>query len=117
MNINARSIRRLAMVSSLLVIGVTAGTVVSAAEPAGSTLRVQLADLDLSTPGGRDSAYERLHRAARAVCHRASEAEDLGRQIHVAACIDRLMAQASATVQQLASRGQMIQVARLSDGK
>ena len=117
MNINTRSIRRLAVLCAVLAAGLTATAVVSAAEPAGSSMRVQLTDLDLSTQGGRDTAYERLHQAARSVCHRVSEAADLGRQIHVAACIDRMMAQADVTVQQLAARSGRIQVARLSDGK
>jgi UrcA family protein len=112
MNINALSIGRVVVVSTLLAFGVTAWSVASATGLASSSMRVQLKDLDLSTPGGRQIANDRLRQAARAVCYRVSDPEDLGRDIHIAACVDRVMAQANITVQQLASRSESIQVAK-----
>jgi UrcA family protein len=111
MNINALSIRRLAVVSSLAVLGMTAAGVVSAGGIQSSSIQVQLADLDLSTPAGRQSAYERVRQAARNACYRVSDVDDVGRSIHIAACTDRLMAKANVTLGQLASQSESIKVA------
>jgi UrcA family protein len=111
MNINAPSIRRIAAVSSLVVFSMTAYHSVPAVARDSGSIHIQLADLDLSTPVGRQTAYDRLHQAARIVCSRASDPLDLGRQIHTAACIDRTMAKAAASLAQLVERSEAIQVA------
>jgi UrcA family protein len=111
MNINAPSIRRLAAVSSLVVFSMMAFHSVPAVARDSGSIHVQLADLDLRTSGGRQTAYDRLHQAARIVCWRASDPLDLGRQIHTAACIDRTMAKATASLAQLVERSEAIQVA------
>jgi UrcA family protein len=111
MNIHAPSIRRIAAVSSLVVFSTMAcHSAPTAARDSGS-IHVQLANLDLSTSVGRQTAYDRLHQAARIVCSRASDPLDLGRQIHTAACIDRTMAKATASLAQLVERSEAIQVA------
>ncbi len=112
MNINA--IRRLAVASSLVIFGMTAWCVATASGLETSSMHVQLMDLDLTTPGGRQIAYDRVHRAADTVCSRVSDHEDLGRQPHVVACIDRVMAKANLALEQLASRSESIQVAKSS---
>ena len=111
MNINALSIRRLAAVSSLVVLGMTTWGVASAGGVQSSSIQVQLADLDLSTPAGRQSAYDRVRQAARTACYRVSDVDDLGRSIHIAACTERLMAKANETLGQLASPNESIKVA------
>jgi UrcA family protein len=98
MNISAVSIRRLAAVCSVLALGTVAWNSATAAEPQGSAIHVRLADLDLATAGGRQAAYDRLHAAARTVCFRVSQPEDVGRDIHIAACVDRVMAQMDVTL-------------------
>jgi UrcA family protein len=111
MNINALLIRRLAVVSSLAVLGMTTWGVVTAGGLQSSSIQVQLADLDLSTPAGRQSAHDRVRQAARTACYRVSDVDDLGRSIHIAACTDRLMAKANVTIGQLASQSESIKVA------
>ena len=98
MNISALSIRRVAAVYSVLAFGTVAWNSATAAEPQVSSIHVRLADLDLATPGGRQAAHERVHEAARTVCFRVSQPEDVGRDIHIAACVDRVMAQMNATL-------------------
>jgi UrcA family protein len=111
MNINAPPNRRFAAVSSLVVLSMMAfHSVPTVARDSGS-IHVQLVDLDLRTSVGRQTAYDRLHQAARIVCSRASDPLDLGRQIHAVACIDRTMAKATASLAQLAERNEPIQVA------
>lgn len=112
MNVNALSIGRVAVVSTLLTFGAIVWSVASADGLASSSMRVQLTDLDLTTPRGRQIADNRVRQAARAVCYRVSETEDLGRSVHIAACIDRVIAQANITMQQLASQTESIQVAK-----
>jgi len=99
MNNSALSIRRLAAVCSVLAFGMVAWNSATAAEPQASSIHVRLADLDLATPAGRQAAYDRLHQAARTVCFRVSQPEDVGREIHIAACTDRVMAQMVVTLQ------------------
>lgn len=111
MNIHAQSSRRSATIASLVVFSIlTCHSVPTIARDSGS-LHVQLADLDLRTSVGRQTAYDRLHQAARIVCSRASDPLDLGRQIHAVACIDRTMAKATASLAQLVERSEPIQVA------
>ena len=110
MNIGALSIRRIAAVWSVLALGTVAWDSATAAEPQASSIHVRLADLDLATPGGRQAAHDRLNEAARTVCIRVSEPEDLGRDIHIAACIDHLMAEMNETLQR-ASGSQTLQAA------
>jgi UrcA family protein len=111
MNTGALSRRRLAVASSLalFVIAGCQGLPAVARDPV--TLHVQLGDLDLATPVGRKTAYERVHKAARTVCSRASDPLDLGRQPHTVACIARTMEKAMASVEQLALQRQAIQFA------
>jgi UrcA family protein len=63
-------------------------------DPNKLSMRVSLADLDLSTRQGTRIADERLRTAARRLCGRLSDELDLGRQPHFVACVDRAMADA-----------------------
>src|SRR6266404_2127557 len=110
MNINAPSNRRIAAASSLVIFSIIAWDSVPAVARDSGSIHVQLADLDLRTSVGRQTAYDRLHQAARTVCSRASDELDLGRQIHTAACIDRTMAKATESLAQLVERSEPIQV-------
>ena len=115
MNINALSIRRLAVVSSLVLCGVTAWGAASAADPNVNSIRVQLTDLNLATAADRQTAYDRLHQAARRVCERVADPYDVGRSIHVAGCIEQTLAQASVSLAQLvASQSGTVKVAESS---
>jgi len=111
MNVKQLSFRGLAVVSSLVIVGIAASSAASAAEPQTTSIHVQLGDLNLATPSGRQTAYERVHRAARAVCHRVSDADDLGQGIHVGECIKRTLAQANVSLAQLVARSEAIQLA------
>ena len=111
MNISATSIRRVAVSSSLVVLAMTAWCVATASGLAESTMHVQLADLDLASPGGRQIAKDRLHQAAVTVCSGVSDQLDLARRDHVIACIDRLMPKASLALAQLVAQRESIQVA------
>src|SRR5215472_2355180 len=112
MNIHLPSIRRLAVISSLVVLSMTAGSGAAVAGSASSSIHLQLSDLNLATASGRQTAYRRLRDAATTVCFRTSEAEDLGRQTHIAQCIERTMAQAMASLQPLVARSEAQQLAR-----
>jgi UrcA family protein len=109
MNTSALSHCRLAVASSLalFVIAGCQGLPAVARDP--GTIHVQLGDLDLATPAGRKTAYERVHQAARTVCSRVSDSLDLGRQPHTVACIARTNAMAS--VEQLALQRRALQFA------
>lgn len=111
MNIHVPSIRCLAVISSLGVLSITAGSGAAVAGSASSSIHVQLSDLNLAAESGRQTAYRRLRDAARTVCFRTSEADDLGRAIHIAECIERTMAQAMASLQPLVARREAQQLA------
>jgi UrcA family protein len=111
MNTSARSILRLSMVSTLLALGMTAWSGATAAEPEARSIHVRLSDLDLTTTDGRQVAYDRLRDAARTVCIRVSDAEDVGNSIHIAACMDRVMAKTGAVLVQQVPRSEPVQVA------
>jgi UrcA family protein len=76
------------------------------ADATTTSMKVSLADLDLSSAQGNQAAQKRLRRAAERLCSRLSDELDLGRQQHVAACIERAMADAQRriTAGQLAAR-------------
>jgi UrcA family protein len=69
-----------------------------------STVKLSLADLDLSTPAGAQAAQERLHAAARLACSRLEDSLDLGRQPHFVECVDSTMAGALPQVEALARK-------------
>jgi len=108
---NALSTRRLALVSSLALLSITAGCMPVVAHEPG-TIHVQLTDLNLGTQTGRETANDRLRHAARLVCSRVSDPEDLGRQIHVKACIEQTMAKATESLQLLVAQSGAVQLAR-----
>jgi len=53
------------------------------------SMTVSIVDLDLSTAAGQQVAQQRLHEAARRLCTRLSDSEDLGHQPHFLACVER----------------------------
>jgi UrcA family protein len=73
--------------------------------------QISLADLDLSTADGRNAAYERLHQAARNLCYRVEQDNDLSRQSNFVACVDLAMAQALPSLQRLAARTEAMHLA------
>jgi UrcA family protein len=109
MNTSARSILRLSMVSTVLALGMTVGSGATAAEPQASSIHVRLSDLDLTTIAGRQVANDRLRNAARTVCIKVSDPEDVGNSIHIAACMDRVMASTGVVLEQ--PKSEPVQVA------
>jgi UrcA family protein len=112
MNINAFSVRRFAVASSLVILGITGWSAATASGLETSSMHVQLSDLDLTTPDGRQVAYGRLHEAARKVCSRVSDQEDLGHQANFLKCVDRLMPKDDLALEQLVARSGTVQVAK-----
>lgn len=111
MKISALSVRRLAVASSLVVLGITAWSCATASGLESSSMHVQFTDLDLTTSAGRQIANERLRKAAHTVCDRVSDHLDLGHDAHVAACVNRLMPKANVALAQVVARSESIQVA------
>jgi UrcA family protein len=64
--------------------------------------KVSIADVDLTTSDGMKAASERIRTAARLVCSRATEANDLSHRENYLACVDDAMA---AALQQLRPPG------------
>jgi UrcA family protein len=113
MNSNARFCRRLwlaVLPTAVLSLTTCFGLPVGAREP--GTIHVQLVDVDLRTPGGRQTANQRIRRAARAVCSRVADHQDLGLQIHVAKCIELTIANATQSLQQQIARSEAQRVAQ-----
>jgi UrcA family protein len=69
--------------------------------PETRTMKISLADLDLSTPEGAHAARERLHETARRLCSRVEGIDDLWHQPHFVACVDDALADALRQVQAL----------------
>jgi UrcA family protein len=64
--------------------------------PDSRTVRVSLADLDLSTPEGARAARDRLHNTARRLCSQFQlvHTQDLSHQPNFVACVDQALADA-----------------------
>ena len=69
------------------------------------TMKVSLSDLDPTTDRGLEIASERIHQAARRLCTRLQDMQDLGHQRAFVRCVDRAVASASAELNKLAHRG------------
>ena len=64
---------------SILLIGLSVATPHSTAFAAdAAAIHVQLNDLDLSSQAGQQKAYQRVRKAARTVCWRVSDPQDIG---------------------------------------
>jgi UrcA family protein len=75
--------------------GNTASVSASPVSSAGSrSLRISVADLDLSTPAGTQVARDRIHAAARRLCSQLGNMDDLGHQPQFVACVERTTAEA-----------------------
>ena len=111
---NTRRHGNRAMVAASLIAALMGWNVTALADPSPSDVksaRVNLKDLDLSSANGRNAAYERLHQAARTLCSRVADPNDLSRQTNFVACVDRAMAQAQPALQLLADRGAVTHLA------
>lgn len=60
---------------------------------------VSLADLNLATPQGAQTARDRLRETARQLCSRVQDSRDLGHQQHFVACVQEALADALRHVQ------------------
>jgi UrcA family protein len=76
--------------------------------------RVPLGDLDLRTEHGLQLALQRVHTAARSLCNRVADPEDLGRSEAFARCVQRAVATAGPQLSARAERGAAPQVASAS---
>ena len=63
---------------------------------------VSIADLDLSTPDGLSTARDRLRTAARRLCKRVANPDDLSRESNYTACVDEAFANAVAKLSERA---------------
>ena len=80
----------------LLAIACTTATAGQPSEIHGGTgsATVSLAGLDLSTPEGKAAAHDRVKMAARRLCFKLSDFDDLSRQSNYVACVDDAVATA-----------------------
>ena len=96
------------IIASALITTAAIKAVPAIAEPASTpdvnVSIVHTADLDLTTEAGRRALDVRLSHAAREVCGTASDVDLEGKNT-VRACRDSVLADARATGEQLASRG------------
>ncbi len=77
-------------------------------------MKVSFHDLDLTTERGFAIASERVHQAARRLCMRLQDVEDLGHRPAFIHCVDRAVASASLELSALAQRGAGPAVASVS---
>ena len=63
---------------------------------------VSIADLDLSTPDGLSAARDRLRTAARRLCKRVANPDDLSRESNYTACVDEAFTNALAKLNERA---------------
>ena len=97
-----------AILTSLVVAAATLSPAALAAEPA-ATLRIGLADIDLTTPRGVEAAQRRIDRAVGAFCRNDVEHLSLGGRRSARACREAARLDAFAQLdgqraQQLAAR-------------
>ena len=80
----------------LLAIACTTATAGQPSEIHGTTgsATVSLAGLDLSTPEGKTAAHDRVNMAARRLCFKLSDSNDLSRQSNYVACVNDAVATA-----------------------
>jgi UrcA family protein len=94
----------------IAIVGSNAPVLAGPPSSDSKSAQISLADLDLSTADGRKAAYERLHQAARDLCYRVEQDNDLSRQSNFVACVDLAMAQALPSLQRLAARSQAMRL-------
>jgi UrcA family protein len=75
-----------------------------AALAAADSVRVWLADLDLSTPEGVSAARERVRLAARRVCAKIANSADIQRRLDYITCVDDAMAPSVAQIDGLSRK-------------
>jgi UrcA family protein len=88
------------------------GTAMAQESAAPNTVRVSLADLDLSTRKGVRAARERVYRAARLICAKVRNSADMQTQLNYITCIDDAMAPSVARIDRVVrnmSTGQLAQ--------
>ena len=97
-----------------VIAGANSAALAGPPAPDSRSMRISIADLNLSTSEGRKSAFERLHQAARKLCSRVEDQNDLSRQKNFVACVDLAMANSLPMLQQLADRSEGAHLANTS---
>jgi UrcA family protein len=83
------------------IFGLAAGAM-AGEQPVYRSMHVSLGDLDLSTPEGVSMARERVHQAARLLCSKLSDKDDLSRQPNYVACINDAVARVTPQILEFA---------------
>jgi UrcA family protein len=79
--------------------------------------QVSLADLDLSTIQGQETARERLHQMARHLCARVEDDLDLSKQTNYVRCVDQATALTSSHLNAMIRRASDIRTASVGQAQ
>lgn len=93
-----------ALMSTLVASAFLLGTASADGLPVSQSRQVSFADLDLSTPSGVGTARERVHQAARQLCHEVADDLDLSHVTNFNKCVDESMGRAMPHLDALVSR-------------
>ncbi len=93
-----------ALISTLAASTLLLGTASADGLPVSQSKQVSFADLDLSTPSGVSTARERVHQAARKLCHEVADHLDLSHVTNFNKCVDVSMGRAMPHLDVLVSR-------------
>ena len=80
-------------------------------QPVTRSRNVSLAGLDLSTTAGMSAARERAHDAARLLCTRLADRDDLSRDLNYVACVNDAMTQVMPRILEVARLNTPVNVA------
>jgi UrcA family protein len=104
-----------ALFLTLGVVGITTAQTPSKPADVPDTLKVSLADLDLSTPHGIQAAHERVRIAARRLCAKVAISADIQQQLDYITCIDDTMAPVMAQIDDMSRKTSARRLAHNSD--
>jgi UrcA family protein len=90
----------LATLAAATAIGSAASPSWSAPDPDRITVRVPVADLNLSTESGATAALRRIHAAAQGICGAQPDSRQLGRSALYSACVNQTVGVAVASANQ-----------------
>ena len=88
--------------AALLLCGLFAGAAPSRADPASTSSKVALTDLNLATSTGMAQARVRIERAVKDVCLRVDDLNDLSHHDNYLACVSNALEQAQPALAALA---------------
>ena len=102
----ARKLTREITLGALLLSGLLAGAAPSFADPASTSSKVTLNDLNLSTSSGMAQARARIERAVKDACWRVDDVNELSHHDNYVACVSQSLEQAQPALAALARQSE-----------